>query len=49
MTQKEARNSLIPQNFIENKILVIRDQKVMLDKDLAELYAVETKYLTRQV
>ncbi|MCA9405649.1 MAG: ORF6N domain-containing protein [Candidatus Omnitrophica bacterium] len=49
MTKKEAGNSLIPQKFIENKILVILDQKVMLDKDLAELYAVETKYLTRQV
>ena len=34
---------------IENKIYVIREQKVMLDSDLAELYGVETKQLNRQV
>ena len=32
-----------------NKIYVIRNQKVMLDRDLAELYQVETKQLKRQV
>ena len=31
------------------KIYVIRDQKVMLDEDLAELYGVETKRLNEQV
>lgn len=40
---------LIPQERIESKILIIRDNKVMLDRDLAELYGVETKQLTRQV
>lgn len=40
---------LIPQEVIQNKIFLIRGQKVMFDKDLAELYGVETKYLTRQV
>jgi len=34
---------------IENMIYQIRGRRVMLDKDLAELYGVETKYLTRQV
>lgn len=34
---------------IENRIYVIRNQKVMLDSDLAELYGVETKHLKRQV
>nr|MCR5455948.1 ORF6N domain-containing protein [Bacteroidales bacterium] len=34
---------------IENKILVIREQQVMLDRDLAELYGVETKRLNEQV
>lgn len=33
---------------IENMIYMIRDQKVMLDSDLAELYGVETKNLIRQ-
>lgn len=32
-----------------NKIHVIRGEQVMLDFDLSELYAVETKYLKRQV
>lgn len=32
-----------------SKIYVIRDQKVMLDEDLAELYGVETKRLNEQV
>jgi len=40
---------LIPQETIESKIFLIRGKKVMLDKDLAELYDVETKQLTRQV
>jgi len=31
------------------KIYEIRNQKVMLDRDLAELYGIETKYLKRQV
>jgi hypothetical protein len=34
---------LIPAEIIENKIYLIRGQKVMLDKDLAELYGVEVK------
>jgi hypothetical protein len=40
---------LIPQERIEKSILLIRDQKVMLDQDLAELYEVETKVLVRAV
>lgn len=32
-----------------SKIYVIRDQKVMLDRDLAELYGVETKVLKQAV
>ncbi len=40
---------LIIQENIKNKIYTVRDQQVMLDKDLAELYEVETKYLKRQV
>ena len=34
---------------IENKILIIRGQHVMLDRDLAELYGVETKRLNEAV
>jgi len=39
----------IRTEFIENKILLIRGKRVMLDRDLAELYGVETKNLNRQV
>ncbi|MCX5846777.1 MAG: ORF6N domain-containing protein [Deltaproteobacteria bacterium] len=41
--------SLIPVEIIEKKILLLRGEKVMLDADLAELYAVETKMLIRAV
>jgi hypothetical protein len=40
---------LISDDIISSKIYLIRKQKVMLDKDLSELYAVETKQLKRQV
>ncbi len=48
---KEDNNmtNLVPIERIENKIYLIRGQKVMLDFDLAILYGVETKYLKRQV
>lgn len=39
----------IPDEIITSKIYLIRNLKVMIDKDLAELYAVETKQLKRQV
>src|SRR5688572_26841375 len=39
----------IPDEVLMNKIYVIRDQKVMLDEDLAELYGVETRRLNEQV
>ncbi|MBP7407785.1 MAG: ORF6N domain-containing protein [Flavobacteriales bacterium] len=35
--------------FVMSRIHVIRGQKVMLDQDLAQLYAVETKVLKQQV
>jgi len=33
---------------IEKMILVIRDKQVLLDRDLATLYGVETKYINEQ-
>jgi hypothetical protein len=44
-----SKEILIPDDIITSKIYWIREQKIMLDKDLAELYAVETKQLKRQV
>jgi len=40
---------IVKRDFIEKKIFLIRGLNVMLDRALAELYGVETKYLTRQV
>ena len=42
-------SSLIPDENIMHKIYMIRDQKVMLDRDLAELYGIETKRLKEAV
>ena len=44
-----SKEITIPDETITRKIFLIRDQKVMVDRDLAELYGVETKYLKRQV
>jgi len=38
-------NDLITQEIIEQRIFLIRNQKLMIDRDLAELYGVETKHL----
>jgi phage regulator Rha-like protein len=42
-------SDLIPAERIENKIFLIRGQKVMLDRDLAELYGVKTYNLNKAV
>jgi phage regulator Rha-like protein len=39
----------VPKEQIASKILLIRDQKVMVDSDIAELYGVTTKRLNEQV
>ena len=41
--------ALIPDDIIENKIFFIRGKKVMLDRDLAVLYGVETRTLNQSV
>jgi hypothetical protein len=41
--------SLAPVEQIERAILLIRGQRVMLDRDLAELYGVETRVLNQGV
>ena len=40
---------LIPVERITSKIYLIRDQQVLLDQNLAELYGVETKHLVQAV
>ena len=48
MTKKQSL-SIISDGVVENKIYEIRNQKVMLDSDLAELYGVETKVLNQSI
>ena len=45
----DRKLTIIPNEVISNKIYLIRNQKVMLDKDLAELFEVETKRVNEQV
>ncbi|NOX86878.1 MAG: ORF6N domain-containing protein [Chlorobi bacterium] len=40
---------ILPDEAIINRIFVIRDLKVMIDRDLAELYGVETRVLNQAV
>ncbi len=42
-------SNLIPVETVENKIYIIRGQKVMLDKNLAKLYKVSTRDLNKAV
>jgi phage regulator Rha-like protein len=44
-----AKTIVIPDEVIINRIYLIRGQKIMLDRDLAELYGVETKALKQAV
>jgi hypothetical protein len=43
-----SNDLLIPERILQS-IYLIRDQKVMLDSELAKLYGVETKRLNEQV
>ncbi len=49
MVQKIQKKLLIPDEVVISKILVLRGKRVMVDKDIAELYGVTTKRLNEQV
>lgn len=40
---------VIKQDQVQEKIIIIRDQKVIIDADVAELYGVETKRINEAV
>ena len=48
MAKKELQ-ALVAEQKILNRIYVVRSQKVMLDRDLAEMYGVETKVFNQSV
>jgi hypothetical protein len=45
----ENKKLIVPDEIVISKIYYIREQKVMLDSDLAELYGIETRRLNEQV
>ncbi len=46
---KKQKGVLIPDEIVMSKILFIRGKKVMIDRDLAELYGIATFRLNEQV
>jgi hypothetical protein len=48
-SQEEVGITIVPVERIERQIYLIRNQKVMIDSDLAELYQVETRALNQAV
>lgn len=49
MNENRNENSIVSKGLIASRILEIRNQKVMIDADIAELYGVTTKRLNEQV
>jgi hypothetical protein len=49
MAAKKSNLNLIPAGRIESSILVVREQRILLDRDLAALYGVETRVLNQAV
>lgn len=45
----KSKSGIVPDELAMNKIYYIRNQKVMLDSDLAELYGVSTGNLNKTV
>ena len=49
ITETKDEIALIDEEMLRTKIYVVRDQKIMLDVDLADIYGYETKNFNRQV
>lgn len=47
--KKKTSHPIVPLDTIDRRICIIRDQRVILDRDLAELYDVPTKRFNEQV
>ena len=46
---KSTKSLAIPDELVMSKIYIIRGQKVMLDRDLADMYGVETKVFKQAI
>ena len=49
MAEENGTQVMLPDEVVMTKIFIVRGQKVMIDRDLAELYGVETKRLKEAV
>lgn len=49
MAKSKINTLVLADEAVQNKIYLIRNQKVMMDRDLAELYQVTTSYLNKSV
>ena len=49
MPKRKTEHALIPLEVIEQRIFILRGHRVMLDRDLAALYQVETRTLNQAV
>ena len=49
MAEENKEIVIVDDKTIQEKIYLIRGQRVMLDADLAEIYGYETKNFNRQV
>ena len=49
MTEQKGKDIMLPDEVVMTKIYIVRNHKVMVDRDLAELYGVETKRLKEAV
>jgi len=47
--ENEKQQIIVAENLVGGKIYYIRDRRVILDRDLADLYEVETKVLNQSV
>ncbi|MGQ9647335.1 MAG: ORF6N domain-containing protein [Thermodesulfobacteriota bacterium] len=46
---RDRKEEALITKDVESLIITIRDQKVIIDRDLAEVYGVETRRLNEQV
>jgi hypothetical protein len=47
--EKRRQQIDIPEILVTSKIYIVRNKKIMLDRDLAELYEVETRVLNQAI
>jgi len=49
MKDQESKKQMIPYQEVESRVVVVRGQEVLLDRDVAALYGVETREVNQAV